>query len=72
MLEQSSSKGKKQRDSDYEQMDHIVLRRFLSQRSQNVPIDDVFIKEKALQYAKELVYNEFQASDGCPCRWKER
>ena len=45
-LEQSSSKRKKLRDSDYERLDHVVLRWFLSQRSENIPADGVFIKEK--------------------------
>ena len=34
------------RDSDYERLDHVVLRWFLSQRSENIPADGVFIKEK--------------------------
>ena len=67
--EQSSSKRKKLRDSDYKQLDQVVIRWFLSQRSQNISIDGVFIKGKALQYANKLGYNEFQASDGCLRRW---
>ena len=37
-----------------------------------MPIDGVSIKEDALQYAKELILNEFTASDGSLHRWKER
>lgn len=33
-------------------------------KSKNIPIDDVFIKENVLQYAKELGNNEFQGSHG--------
>ena len=44
----------------------------LSKRSQDIPIDGVFVKEKTLQNAKELDFNEFQASDGWLCQWKER
>ena len=66
-LEQSSSKRKKLRDSNYEWLDHVVFRWFLSQRSQNILIDGIFIKEKALQYGKEFCYNEFQASNGLQC-----
>ena len=45
---------------------------FLSKRSQNVPIDGNLIKEKARMYAKELCYNNFQASPGWLDRWKKR
>ena len=37
-----------------------------------MPIDGVSIKEDALQYAKELILNEFTASDGWLHKWKER
>ena len=70
-LEQCSNK-KKLRESDYKRVDHVVFKCFLSKRSQDIPIDDAFTKEKALQYAKELGFNEFQASDGWLRRWKER
>ena len=58
--------------SDYERVDKVVFKWFLAQRSQNLPIDGVFVKEKALQYAKELGFKDFQASDGWLCRWKIR
>ena len=29
-----------------------------------MPVDGVFIKEKVLQYAKKLGFNEYQTSDG--------
>ena len=63
-LEQCSNKGKELRDSDYKRVDDVIFKWFLSKRSQDIPIDGVFIKEKALQYAKELGFNEFQVSDG--------
>ena len=71
-MEQCSNKRKKLRKSDYKQVNDIIFKWFLSKRSQNIPIDGVFIKENALQYAKELRFNEFQASDGSLWRWKER
>ena len=71
-LEQSSNKRKQLRSSDYERVDHVIFKWFLSKRSQNILIDGVFRKEKALQYAKELGFNEFTASDGWLRRWKER
>ena len=61
-LEQSLDKRRKLRSSES----------FLSKRSQNMPIDGVSINEDALQYAKELILNEFTASDGSLHRWKER
>ena len=60
------------RESNYKRVDDVVFKWFLSKRSQDIPIDGVFIKEKALQYAKELGFNEFQASDGWLRRWRER
>ena len=45
-LEQSPNKRKILRSSDYERVDHAVFKWFLSKRSQNIPIDGVFIKEK--------------------------
>ena len=63
-LEQCSNKGKELRDSNYKRVDDVIFKWFLSKRSQDIPIDGVFIKEKALQYAKELGFNEFQVSDG--------
>ena len=71
-LKQCSDKRKKLRESDYKRVDNVVFRWLLSERSQDIPIDGIFIKEKALQYAKELGFNEFQASDGWLWRWKER
>ena len=43
-LKQSLSKKKKLRDRNYKQLDHIVFRWFLFQRSQNVLIDGVFMR----------------------------
>ena len=45
-----------------------MFRWFLSQRNQNIPTNSVFVREKALQHAKELGYkelgyNDVQASD---------
>ena len=41
-------------------------------RSHYIPINGVLTKDRALQYAKELGYNESQASDGWLPIWKER
>ena len=50
--------------NDYERVNDVVFKWFLSKSNHDIPIDCVFIKEKALQYAKELGFEEFQASDG--------
>ena len=49
---------KKPEGSDFEKLDIIVFRWFVSKRSQNIPLDGTLIKEKAVQYAKELGYND--------------
>ena len=71
-LKQCSNERKKLRESDYNRVDDVVSKWFLYKRNQDIPIDGDFIKEKALQHAKELSFNEFQASDGWLRRWKER
>ena len=55
-LEQRSSHAKKMRGCDYEQVDKAVFKWAFFQRSQNVPIDGPIFKEKALQFAKSLIF----------------
>lgn len=43
---------KKMRTVGYEDMDKAIFQRFLAKRSQNVPTDEVFLKEKVLHFAK--------------------
>ena len=71
-LEQSSSDAKKMRRCDYEQVDKAVFKWFSLQRSQNVPIDGLILKEKALQFAKSFNFPTFKASDGWLDKWKKR
>ena len=59
-----SSKKQKLRESNFEKLDNVVFRWFLSKRSQNIPIDGNLIKEKAIAYAKELGYTNFVGSTG--------
>lgn len=68
----SNSKRQKIRSGDFNDVDTTVYKWFISKRSQNIPIDGVLLKEKAMQYAKELGHKEFMASDGWLRRWKER
>ena len=67
-----SSKKQKLKESNFEKLDSVVLRWFLSKRSQNIPLDGTIITEKARIYAKELGYSNFQASAGWLDRWKKR
>ena len=67
-----SSKKRKLRESDFEKLDNVVFRWFLSKRSQHIPIDGNLIKGKAITYAKELGYNSFHGSAGWLDRWKKR
>ena len=67
-----SSKKQKLRESNFEKLENVVLRWFLSKRSQNIPIYGNLIKEKAIVYAKELSYTNFVGSTGWLDRWKRR
>ena len=59
-----TGKVKKLRESDFDKQDHVVYRWLTSERSQNIPVDRMLIKENALSYAKELGYADFHASNG--------
>ena len=63
-MEQSSSKRKKLRGSDYKRLDPLAFRWFLSQRCENFSFDAVFIKDKALQYDASDIshYAKYNAS----------
>ena len=67
-----TGKVKTLRESDFDKLDHFVFRWFISKRSQNILIDGMLIKEKALSYAKELGYVDFNASNRWLDRWKHR
>ena len=44
----------------------------MNARERNVPIGGYIIREKALDFAKELNITDFKASDGWLDRWKNR
>ena len=44
----------------------------MNARERNVPIGSYIIREKALDFAKELNITDFKASDGWLDRWKNR
>ena len=49
--------------SDFDKLNHVIFRLFICKRSQNISIDGMLIKKKALSYAKELGYADFHASN---------
>ena len=53
-------------------MNIASYRWLLIQRSANIPINGQILKEKALDFAKQLDIETFQASDGWLHTWKAR
>ena len=72
VLEKSSNKRKKVRESNYPDIDNVVFKWFLYQTGKSIPIDGTFIIENAMKYVKELGATDFKASDVCLGRWKKR
>ena len=54
------------------QVNRAVLKWFKRLRPENVLANGVLTKEKALYYAKELNFENFQASDEWLDKWKKR
>ena len=65
-------KQNKLRGADYAEIDNQVVADTKKPRSQQIPIDGVLLKEKALYYAKELDSADFKASDGWLARKSEK
>ena len=49
-----------------------MLKWFKRLRFENITVNGVLTKEKALYFAKELTFENFQASDGWLDKWKKR
>ena len=62
----SSGGIKRQRikEGNHEHVNLACYKWLLSQRSENIPINGVVLQEKALDFAKKLNIEKFQASDG--------
>ena len=56
----------------YEKLNKAVLKWFLILRSENVPISEPMLKEKALEFAGGSNIEGFQASEGWLEKWKKR
>ena len=50
----------------------IIFQWFLVKRSQYVPIDGVSLKEKALNFSKQLDHSGFKAADCWLSNWKNK
>ena len=71
-FQKGSATTKRLKVDTYDQVSKAVLKWFTRLRSENVPVSGVLIKEKALNFAKELNFEKFQASDGGLDKWKKR
>lgn len=81
----TNPKRKKMRNGGHEDTHKAIFQWFLTKRnkailfqwcfikmSQNVPIDRVLLKEKALNFAKQLDHPGFKASDCWLSNWKNK
>ena len=69
---QVNSSRKKLKKSDNKDLDEVVFTWFKNVRSNNIPVNGIIIKEKALSLAKSLELTDFRASDGWLDIWKQR
>ena len=60
------------KEGTYGQVNLACFKWLLIQRLENIPLHGKIIQEKALEFAKELNLEKFQASDGCLHSWKAR
>ena len=71
-FQQGSATTKRLKIDTYDQVNKAVRKWFKRPGSENVPVNAVLIKEKALYFAKEMTFENFQASDGWLDKWKKR
>ena len=69
-FQQGNATTKRVKTDTYDQVNKAVLKWFKRLRSENVPVNGVLIKEKAL--AEELTFENFQASDRRLNKWKRK
>lgn len=68
----SSGTAKRLKKPTYENVDKAIIDWFKSIRNQNLPVSGGLIKEKALEFARKLGYQNFVASTGWLDNWKRR
>ena len=73
-VDSKSSTMKRQRfkGSPYENIDEACYKWLVNARGRRIPTSATVLKTKALYFAKELVCDDFSASDGWLDRWKKR
>ncbi|XP_065652673.1 major centromere autoantigen B-like [Hydra vulgaris] len=54
------------------QVNKAVLKWFKQMRANNVPISGLLVKEKPLYFAKKLSFENFQASNGWPDKFRKK
>ena len=64
--------NKRMRPEKYEDLNKALMKWFLNCRSENIPLNEPLLKEKAIAFATELKIENFQASDGWLEKWKKR
>jgi hypothetical protein len=69
---QHKTNRKKLRESKYEEIDDAVLKWFTIARNSKISLSGQLIRAQALQFAKDLSYNGFTASEGWLTRLKDR
>ena len=67
-----NSSRKKLKKSDNKDLDEAVFTWFKNVRSNNILVNGIIIKEKALSLAKSLELTDFRASNGWLDKWKQR
>ena len=67
-----NSSRKKLSKSDNKDLDEAFFTWFKNVRSNNIPVNGIINKEKALSLAKNLELTDFRASDGWLDKWKQR
>lgn len=68
----ASGSSKRLKKPTYENVDKAILEWFKSARRQNLPISGRLIKEKALEFSRQLGQPNFKASTGWLDNWKRR
>ena len=67
----TKSKRKKLRTENFENVDEAIFTWFVAKRSQQIPIDGITLKEKALKFEEAYGELEFKVSDCWLHNWKE-
>ena len=65
-----SNKRKRMKTATQKELDPAIYKWLKTARHSNIPINCNIFKEKALEFAKSLGFQDFQACDGWLGRWK--